>query len=170
VSVTFFGSGENGVGLAEMAAYHELENVRFAGFTRDIEAIWASHHALVLPSRAEGLPLVLVEAMLSGRVAIVTDIAGNGEVVEDDVNGFLAATPTADALDEAMERAWQRRAEWRKIGERAAADIRRLVPPDPAGTLAMQLVQLADGQLLDSGATVVSPAANSRLAEKTVAS
>jgi len=170
VSVTFFGSGENGVGLAEMAAYHELENVRFAGFTRDIEAIWASHHALVLPSRAEGLPLVLVEAMLSGRVAIVTDIAGNGEVVEDDVNGFLAATPTADALDEAMERAWQRRAEWREIGERAAADIRRLVPPDPAGTLAMQLVQLADGQLPDSGATVVSPAANSRLAEKTVAS
>ena len=140
VSVTFFGSGQHGVGLAEMADFHGLENVRFGGFTHDIEEIWASHHALVLPSRAEGLPLVLVEAMLSGRVAIVTDVAGNGEVLEDDVSGFLASAPTEDALDEAMERAWQRRAEWRDIGERAAADIRRLVPPDPAGALAMQLI------------------------------
>lgn len=169
VSVTFFGSGEYSVGLAELVAFHDLENVRFGGFTRDIEAVWASHHALVLPSRAEGLPLVLVEAMLSGRVAIVTNVAGNGEVIEDDVNGFLAVGPTEDALDEAMERAWQRRAEWREIGERAAADIRTLVPPDPAGALAMQLVQLADGELHDPTAAA-APGAGTRLAEQTAAS
>ena len=158
VSVTFFGSGANGVGLAEMAAYLGLENVRFGGFTHDVEAIWASHHALVLPSRAEGLPLVLVEAMLSGRVPIVTDVAGNGEVLEDDVSGFLAKAPTEDALDEAMERAWQRRAEWREIGERAAADIRTLVPPDPAGTLAAQLLRLTDGPLRDPSAVAAAGA------------
>jgi glycosyltransferase involved in cell wall biosynthesis len=169
VSVTFFGSGQHGVGLAEMAAYHGLETVRFAGFTHDIEAIWASHHALVLPSRAEGLPLVLVEAMLSGRVAIVTDVAGNGEVVEDDVSGFLASAPTEDALDEAMERAWQRRAEWREIGARAAADIRQRVPSDPAGMLAAQLVRLADGQGRES-ATAAAPGAGTIVAGRTVAS
>jgi glycosyltransferase involved in cell wall biosynthesis len=168
-SVTFFGSGQHGVGLAEMADFHGLENVRFGGFTHDIEEIWASHHALVLPSRAEGLPLVLVEAMLSGRVAIVTDVAGNGEVLEDDVSGFLASAPTEDAFDEAMERAWQRRAEWRDIGERAAADIRRLVPPDPAGALAMQLIQLADGQSCDPTAAA-APGAETRMAGQTAAS
>ena len=169
VSVTFYGSGHHGAGLAGMAALHGLENVRFGGFTHDIEAIWGSHHALLLPSRAEGLPLVLVEAMLSGRVAIVTDVAGNGEVVEDDVNGFLASAPTEDALDEAMERAWQRRGEWREIGERAAADIRMLVPPDPAATLAEQLVQLAGGRSGDPVA-MAAPGAEAMPAKRTAAS
>jgi glycosyltransferase involved in cell wall biosynthesis len=145
VSLTFFGVGEQSVGLAEMAALHGLANVRFAGFANDVDQIWTGHHALLLSSRAEGLPLVLVEAMLCGRVPIVTDVAGNSEVVEDDVTGFLAAAPTEDALDEAMERAWQRRAEWRAIGEAAARRIRELVPPDPAGELAERLLRLADG-------------------------
>ena len=68
-----------------------LEKVTYGGFTEDVESIWASHHALVLPSRSEGLPLVVVEAMLCGRPAIVTDVAGNAELIQDGVSGFVAA-------------------------------------------------------------------------------
>ena len=143
LSVTFYGAGPQERGLEEMAGYLGLESVRFAGFADDVAAIWKDHHGLILPSRCEGLPLVLVEAMLSGRVAIVTDVAGNAEVVDDGETGFLAVTPTEDALDEAMERAWQRRAEWREIGAAAANRIRTLVPPDPAGMLAETLQRLA---------------------------
>lgn len=106
----------------------------------------SSHHGLVLPSRCEGLPLVLVEAMLSGRVAIVTNVAGNTEVLTDDVTGFVAAAPTEDALDEAMERAWRRRGEWRAIGSTAATRIRELVPPDPAGDLAAELLRVLEAR------------------------
>jgi glycosyltransferase involved in cell wall biosynthesis len=104
VSVTFYGSGHQREGLEGMAQQLGLTNVTFAGFVRDIAAIWTDHHALVLPSRCEGLPLVLVEAMLSGRVAIVTDVGGSSEVIEDNRTGFLAAAATEDSLDEAMER------------------------------------------------------------------
>lgn len=145
VSLTFFGHGEQRRGLEEMATFLGLENVRFAGFADDIDALWAQHHALVLPSRAEGLPLVLVEAMLCGRVAIVTDVAGNSEVLDDGETGFLAAAPTEDALDEAMERAWQHRDEWPEMGKRAATRIREKVARDPAGDLADILVRLARG-------------------------
>src|SRR5437660_2890227 len=73
ISVTFFGDGPHRDGLAAMAAHLHLTNVSFAGHVDDAGAIWRDHHALVLPSRCEGLPLALVEAMLSGRVPIVTD-------------------------------------------------------------------------------------------------
>lgn len=147
LSVRFFGSGVHSEGLRSMAAFLGLDNVSFAGFSRAPAEIWRDHHGLLLPSRAEGLPLVVVEAMLCGRVPIVTDVAGNREVVTDDVTGFLAAAPTEDSLDEAMERAWRRRSEWRAIGEAAAADIRTRVPSDPPRTFA----DLLAGQAGQSG-------------------
>ena len=146
VSLTVFGAGEQRRGLEAMAAYLGLRSVRFAGYADDIDALWEQHHALVLPSRAEGLPLVVVEAMLSGRVAIVTDVGGNAEAVADNVTGFVAAAPTEAALDEAMERAWQRRMEWPEIGCRAAASMRRAVPPNPAAAFADQLLRIASGE------------------------
>lgn len=156
VSLTLYGSGEQEQGLKEMAAFLGLKNVRFGGFVNDVASIWAGHHALVLPSRAEGLPLVLVEAMLCGRVAIVTDVAGNVEMLDDERTGFIASAPTEDALDAAMERAWLRREEWPAIGCLAAAAARALVPVDPAGAMAEQLLKLADGELPTTEPAVLS--------------
>jgi glycosyltransferase involved in cell wall biosynthesis len=61
--VTFYGSGHQAAGLEGMARRLGLANVSFAGFVRDPAAIWNDHHGLILPTRCEGLPLVLVEAM-----------------------------------------------------------------------------------------------------------
>lgn len=144
LSVTLYGEGPYRQGLEAMARHLGLTRVRFAGFTADVDAVWDSHHGLVLPSRGEGLPLVLVEAMLRGRVPIVTDVAGNAEVVTDNETGFVAAAATEGAIDEALERAWARRAEWRMIGQTAAAAIRSLVPQDPAAVFAEDLLRHTD--------------------------
>ena len=141
--VTFFGSGPDRDALGALAAKLHLTSVDFAGHVDDVQAIWRDHHALVLPSRCEGLPIVIVEAMLSGRVPIVTNAGGNAEVIDDDVTGFVAAVPSEDALDDALERAWQRRGEWRSIGARAAEHIRTIVPPDPLHLFAAELESLA---------------------------
>jgi hypothetical protein len=66
------------------------------------------------------------------------------------VNGFLAEAATENALDEALERAWQRRGEWRAIGDAAARDIRALVPPDPPKVMADLLRGLADADAASS--------------------
>lgn len=128
--------------LKRLAALHGLNQVSFCGFQMDIEQIWAGHHALLLPSRYEGLPLVLVEAMLCNRLGIVTDVGGNREYVEDGVNGFVAAAATSDLLDDAMERAWKRRAEWRDMGHLAGQAARRLTPTDPVACFVEQLQEL----------------------------
>ena len=143
ISVTFYGDGPDRDALVAMAARERLTNVSFAGHVDDVAAIWDEHHALILASHCEGLPIVLVEAMLSARVPIVTNAGGNAEVIEDDVTGFVAASPTVDALDEAMERAWQRRGEWRTIGARAAESIRAIIPADPVRVFATQLESIA---------------------------
>lgn len=142
ISVTFYGDGHYRGGLEQMVSHYGLTNVTFAGFVEDVASVWTDHHGLILPSRCEGLPLVLVEAMLSGRVPIVTNVAGNSEIVHDGVTGFLAAAATEDAIDDALERAWQRRDEWRAIGAKASDSIRTLVPPDPGKVLAEMLLRV----------------------------
>jgi len=143
LSVTFYGDGLQRTSLERMAHNLGLAKVTFAGFVSDVAAIWSDQHGLVLPSRCEGMPLVLVEAMLSGRVPIVTDVGGNAEVVDDGITGYLAAASTEDALDEAMERAWSERHRWREVGAAAAARIRTLIPREPESCFATRLVELA---------------------------
>ena len=70
----------------------QLKNVHFRGHVNDIRAIWEQNHLLVLPSRYEGLPLALVEAMWCGRPAVVTDVGGNAELCVGKRNGICRAS------------------------------------------------------------------------------
>jgi glycosyltransferase involved in cell wall biosynthesis len=144
ITASLFGGGPFEGNLRALAGMHGLDSkVVFRGQVHDVREIWRHHHALILPSRFEGLPLVIVEAMLCGRPCIVTDVAGNAELLEDNVSGFVALAPVARLLDEALERAWSRRHEWPEIGARAQATARKTVPADPAGAFAEHLIELA---------------------------
>ena len=142
VHVTFYGAGGDQPAMQELADFLELTSITFGGHVSDIAALWARHHALVLPSRSEGLPLALVEAMLCGRPAIATNVGGMAEMLRDNETGFLAAAATVEAFDEALERAWQRRGEWAAIGQAAARHARATVPPDPAAEFIRQVLAL----------------------------
>jgi glycosyltransferase involved in cell wall biosynthesis len=131
-----YGNGENRQGLEHWAQRLGVAHrVVFEGHVGDVERIWAENHVLVMPSRIEGLPLAVIEAMLCGRPVVATDVAG-GEVVEDGVTGFLAEAPIVGCLANALERFWARKEEARDIGATAAKRIRQLVPPDPARVFA----------------------------------
>ena len=59
------------------------------GWRKDIEKVMSVFDVFVLTSLWEGLPLVLLEAMSSGKPVVAYDIGGISEVVKDGVNGFL---------------------------------------------------------------------------------
>lgn len=131
-SLSFFGEGPNAECLQRLVRLFGLdEKVRFEGHVPNISEVWRNHHALVLPSRYEGLPIAIVEAMLCGRVVITTNAGGNAEVVEDGRSGFIAPAPTPELFDKAMERAWSARSDWARVGLDAQRSIRALVPPIP---------------------------------------
>lgn len=144
LTVSFFGAGINGQALRELARRLALRNVDFPGFVSDVESIWKTHHAVVLPSRTEGLPLALIEAMLCGRFGIVTNEGGSAEVVEEGRTGFIANAAKVDEFDDAMERAWAVREQWESIGKAAAMAVRTMVPLDPVASFTAKLLALVD--------------------------
>lgn len=115
-----YGRGPDRNYLEALADHYGIrERVEFSGHINDIRSIWAVNHVLVLPSRAEGTPMALVEAMLCGRPAVVTDVGGNAEWIEDQQTGFVAEAPSAQSFASALERAWLAQADWRKKGIQA---------------------------------------------------
>jgi glycosyltransferase involved in cell wall biosynthesis len=81
--------------------------VRLAGWMgpEGIRAEILGSRALVLPSFAEGLPVVLMEALALGRPVISTYVAGIPELVEPGACGWLVPAGSVEALADAMEEA-----------------------------------------------------------------
>ncbi len=131
LEVNLFGAGSYDLNVRKMAEMLQLRSVKFCGHVSNIEALWKENHLLVMPSRYEGLPLALVEAMWCGRPAVVTDVGGNAELCLDGETGFVAAAPTVPLVRDALERAWQRRHDWQKMGRAARARAEALIPRDP---------------------------------------
>lgn len=139
--VHFYGEGNDAENLKDLMQLYEIKNVIVHPHT-DTIAIWENNQALVLTSRFEGLPLVLVEAMLCRRFAIITDVSGNKELVEDNQTGFIAAAPRPEYIDEAMERAWKVRENWKAIGEQARLELIKNIPENPALVFANKLIAI----------------------------
>ena len=64
--------------------------------------LFAASDVLVLPSRNEGLPMVIVEAMASGLAVISTPVGSIGDAVVEGVNGLLVPPKDVDALATAL--------------------------------------------------------------------
>ena len=85
----------------------ECSNIHFLGFLkshREVLEYIKGSDVFVLPSRTEGLPTVLLEAMACKVPVIATAVGGNTELVEDGVTGLLVPPDDPAALREALER------------------------------------------------------------------
>ncbi len=77
----------------------------------------------VLPSRYEGLPVSLLEAMAAGCVAVVSDVGSISSVIEDGVNGFLVPPENADQLVDRLRELLVGDVDWQGLRENARKTI-----------------------------------------------
>jgi glycogen(starch) synthase len=91
---------------AQVAALGLGERVRFAGWLERtaLPDAYRAADLFVFPSRDEGMPNVVLEAMASGLPVAATDIAGNRDLVVDGETGFLLPVDDVAALAAALER------------------------------------------------------------------
>jgi glycosyltransferase involved in cell wall biosynthesis len=128
--VSFIGTGVDMEALKAMANLLDVTSVEFKGAVENMEAVWSEHHALVLPSRSEGLPLVIFEAMTAGRTVIAAKAGGIEEVIEEGKTGFLGEASTT-LFDQVLEKAWQHRNEWETMGNNAFHYALTNIPQTP---------------------------------------
>ena len=89
------------VRAAEMGLGHK---VIFAGKRDDVPAILRVSHVFALSSVREGFSNAVLESLAAGLPAVVTDVGGNAEAIEEGVSGFLVGVGDVDAIEDRLLR------------------------------------------------------------------
>lgn len=95
------------------------ESVKLKGITSNIEKEYITSSLFILPSRYEGLPLVLIEAMCAGLPAIGFNISGVNDIIENEVNGILIKNRNIEALADAICCMIRNNSNLKKMGKNA---------------------------------------------------
>jgi glycosyltransferase involved in cell wall biosynthesis len=135
VETTLVGDGVGREALARGVRERHLEDVvRLPGSVGqdEIRGYYEQADIFVLPSFAEGVPVVLMEAMAMGLPVVSTRIAGIPELVEDGVNGFVVAPGRVDVLVDAMKQLAADPELRRRMGERGRAKVIAEYSTDPS--------------------------------------
>jgi glycosyltransferase involved in cell wall biosynthesis len=97
-----------GSGPLEEAVRREVEarglqsRVRFAGWQRDLAALYATCDLIALVSRNEGTPVAIIEAMAAGRAVVATAVGGVPDLVEHQHTGLLVPPGSSAAITAAI--------------------------------------------------------------------
>ncbi len=120
------GAGPLGNQLRALAAELGIGHaVDFLGPRDDVPELLCNATAFVLPSRFEGLPLALLEAMGRGLPVVATDVCGSADAVEDGRTGLLVPGRNPLALAAAMLRVIDDPDAARAMGARARRAVLR---------------------------------------------
>ncbi len=97
--------GECGRWVRQEVARQKLDEVvSLPGGLKDKSEFWNTVDLYVQPSRAEGAPMALMEALWHGKPAIGTAVSGIPEIIQGDVNGLLVDAAQPERLASAIVR------------------------------------------------------------------
>lgn len=99
--------------------------VRLLGRRDDVPRILKSADVFVLPSRTEGLPNAILEAMAGGVPVIATDVPGSRDLVTDGVTGLLTPVDDAHRLAVGIEKLLSNAVAARRMAENAREMVAR---------------------------------------------
>ncbi|MGY1831682.1 glycosyltransferase [Geodermatophilus sp. SYSU D01180] len=101
------------------------ERVTMTGWSNEVPALLPSFDVLAVPSRWEGLPLVVLEAMLAGIPVVATPVGGVPDAVRHEQTGLLVPVDDAAELTAALDRLITDPSLRRRLAAAAADDARR---------------------------------------------
>jgi len=131
-SLKIYGRGPDEQHIRQLIDFYTLQDkVTLQGHVSDVDHIWETNQVLVLSSTIEGVPMVVVEAMLAGRTVLATDVGGVERYVVDGQTGFMIGEPKAKYLSQGLEKVWNHRAQLKQLGENAFNRTLALVDSNP---------------------------------------
>lgn len=155
VHVLLVGTGEEGTALrAQAVALGLNRRVHLVGYRRDVARLLGALDLYVQPSRFEGMPNALLEAMAARRPIVASAVDGICDLIEDGRHGWLVPSGDVNALSEALTSALSDRSEAKR---RATAAWKRAVTQFSVEAMVSSWEEVLKGHKKDSPSIQVIP-------------
>jgi glycosyltransferase involved in cell wall biosynthesis len=120
--LVFAGGNEEGFEIKKQATKLGISHqIKFLGKVSDIDRVYAESSIFVIPSRSEGFPNALCEAMAAGMACIAFDfVAGPREIISDGINGIIVEDGNINALAAKIDDLIGNEVERARLGKNAA--------------------------------------------------
>jgi glycosyltransferase involved in cell wall biosynthesis len=128
--LSVYGSGPDEESLRRQARELGLDDQQiFRGLTTDLDAALSNASIYALPSREEGFPIALMEAMAYGLPSVAFDCApGIRELLENEVSGLLINPGNVPGFAAALERLMKDADLRRRLGGQARESVGKFSP------------------------------------------
>lgn len=118
VKLSIVGTGPNESELkAQCNELNLNSNISFEGYKANSFESLRNMDVFVLPSRTEGCPIVVLEAMAMGLPVIATNVGGNPELVIDGKTGYLVPVDSPESVAANIEKLISNRSLSRELGQ-----------------------------------------------------
>jgi len=114
---------ESGSVLRQIAASHQSKRIHWAGYQEDTRLFYQAMDLLAVPSVNEGLSNAALEAMASGVPVLAHSACGNPDIIENELDGFVANLATTGELFQQLERAISSPEQLIQMGKKARAKV-----------------------------------------------
>jgi len=127
-SLKLVGGGE--YGLTELKKIVDKLNIKkqviFLGFCNDINGLMQRSQIFVLPSKYEGLPMGLMEALANGMSSIAYDCpSGPSDLINDNVNGLLIENQNREKLENGISKLINDENLRKRLGDKGPESLRK---------------------------------------------
>ena len=116
-------------------------HVSLCGVRQDMRNVYEKIDFLVIPSLTEGIPYVLLEAMISNVPVLATEVGGIPKLLENGVTGYLVPPGDVDAMEKGMIAMLS---DPGRLKQMTANAYRTAVETYSAGTMARRVEELYD--------------------------
>lgn len=146
VAFLLAGEGNKRAHYEELIARTGARNIHVTGFLHEMRDFYAACDVLVLPSRSEGCPNVVLEAMAMNVAVVAADAPATREIVTSGTDGVLYPIGDLDALERALGLMIDR-PDWRRmLVARGQQRVARLTARECAARTASLLLEVASSQ------------------------
>jgi glycosyltransferase involved in cell wall biosynthesis len=125
------------IGVGDFSSFQALANeekvgasVEFAGLQNNVGPWYEKCAIFVLPSRYEGMPTVLLEAMSYAKPCVATSVSGSDDLIEDGKNGLKVPVEDPDALARAIVFLMKNPGKAREFGRNARMTVEARHSPE----------------------------------------
>lgn len=125
--------------------------IRFLGekTREEMELLYSDIDVVVSASRIDSLPIVMTEAMMHGKICIVSDLTGTVDYIENGKNGFIVQHENSNELCQRMEWIIDNQDQLEKIGEGARKTYETYFTMDQFGTQLKKVLEKAKNKMKD---------------------